>query len=386
MSISENGPFLPSMTTLEQTLHGVSQYLPPALVSEECLSHIREVVRGLPDAIGGCFGFECSLSDVQPVADFGLQVKSFDRGGAILAGSSSEHPLPERLSSHPIWRRVRRLCEEWGEPDSPLQAHLRQIWLVFDTRGRKLDEDALPNIFVNPRVTPTGDRAYLRSLERNIALLRGSDLPSPVHRSLDRCLALLTDGLHIAAMGVLLGRRSDVLRVCIEGVGAEQLPWFLESIKWNGPRDEACASLLPFGRCPNHVTLDVGEDIGPRLGVECFVGEPNQGPVCKQFLDDLVDRDLCLPAKRDALLGWTDSSFDRTGRAALPDRVLRSLWLQRLQASAVLVPSVGHIKLSFERGRPLEAKAYFGFVDRWRVEPVTLIDSGFKHTIIAAEA
>jgi hypothetical protein len=356
------------MTTLDQKLNHLAPHLPRSLVSEDCLSHICKLLRDIPDAITSCFGFECSLAAFESVADFGFHV-SLPHGGDILAGLSSEYPLPDRLLRQQAWQQVVRFSQSWCELSSQLRLDVGHIWLMFDIRGTTVHEEIIPNVYLSPSLDTTvpGQRTYFRGLEDSIALLRGSDLPPPVRRSLDVCLTVLTD-LEAASVGVSLSRKTDVLRLSIKGLAVERIALFLRAIRWNGPHDEACRALLPFGRCPHHMTLDVGEEIGPRLGVECYAGEPNHLTSWRDFLDDLVERTLCVPTKRDALLNWLHLSLSRKDPSPLPEQVVAVLWLHGLRAAAVLVPSVSHIKVSYEHGRPLEAKAYFGVVDRWRVQ------------------
>jgi hypothetical protein len=111
----------------------------------------------------------------------------------------------------------------------------------------------------------------------------------------------------------------------------------------SGVRDLLSAMYAPGRHVAFH--LDVGEEIGPALGLEVFRLDGSwESP-----LDRLIEWKACLPEKRDPLLAWP-------GR----DRVLLSghRWSSYLER--VLL-----IKIIHHPVEPLTAKAYLGFRSRF---------------------
>jgi len=135
------------MHTLDRELHYLSSAAVGSLVSAECFTDVGQAVRGVPSALTRYFGFECPLGTTHPVADFYLRVSELGERG-ILAGASAEHRLPERLSGSPVWQQLRRFCEAWVDPGSPMAAELRQIWLEFDVSATCVVDAAVPSVFI----------------------------------------------------------------------------------------------------------------------------------------------------------------------------------------------------------------------------------------------
>jgi hypothetical protein len=94
------------------------------------------------------------------------------------------------------------------------------------------------------------------------------------------------------------------------------------------------------------IHVDAGEGAPPRLGVELTLARPCQrrGEIAERgFLDRLAELGLCTPARRDALPRWPGAEVRTLPHELWPSRVERR---------------VNCVKLVFEPGRPLHAKAY----------------------------
>jgi hypothetical protein len=360
------------MQTLDCELHQLSSAAGD-LVSEECITGVGHAVRGVPSALTRYFGFECPLGTTRPVADFYLRVSGHGER-SILAGASAEHMLPERLSGRPVWRQLRRFCEDWIDPASPMAAELRQIWLEFDVSATRVVDAAVPSVFIMiERRGADGNadgRCYRPDVERSLALLGGAELPPAVLRTVRICLESAPDSANLSFfLGLMLGRQTDSVRVCVRNLSAEQIPAYLEAIQWRGPLTEACDALLPFAQRSERLTLDLdaGETVGPKLGLECGFRGAGGTAAVTDLVDALVTRDLCVPAKRDALIGWAGRIFEREDAPVPPEHLSGALWLSGLWASAVLVGRVNHVKINFESGRRLHAKAYVALDRRWHI-------------------
>ena len=127
--------------------------------------------------------------------------------------------------------------------------------------------------------------------------------------------------------------------------------------------------------------LDVGSEVYPRIGLECYLGAPDGSdwsPTATAFLDSLAGAGLCVPSKREGLLAWPGEQRVPADSVAPPPGVAERARLLSRAAFTMYRREMNHIKLNFRPGGPLEAKAYVGVVLHWRLgrsgtaPPVTL--------------
>jgi hypothetical protein len=108
--------------------------------------------------------------------------------------------------------------------------------------------------------------------------------------------------------------------------------------------------------------LDVGDAVGPRLGLECHLREqPAAEPRWERFLDDLVERGWCTPAKRAALLAWPGVTLPGEISDPWPAHLVHESLRQPADHLTSLDRRLNHVKLTYSPAQAIEAKAYFGF-------------------------
>jgi hypothetical protein len=98
-------------------------------------------------------------------------------------------------------------------------------------------------------------------------------------------------------------------------------------------------------------------------------GKP-QGPRWRIFLEELVARGLCLPAKRDALLAYPGQSSEETDPEWWPADLIRVSRFLGQRTTSALWRALHHVKIAYQPGRAdaspaLEAKAYLAVMQRW---------------------
>ena len=103
-----------------------------------------------------------------------------------------------------------------------------------------------------------------------------------------------------------------------------------------------------------------------RAGV-CFPHqEHGLDPRWEPFLDELVERGLCTPPKREALLSW--HGYITPSRTALPwpEPWLTESLLRPPDTFGLFDRRLSHVKmLTFSPSQPPAAKAYLGFGHLW---------------------
>jgi hypothetical protein len=148
----------------------------------------------------------------------------------------------------------------------------------------------------------------------------------------------------------MLGRPGTGVRLSVS-MPADELRGYLTRIGW--PSSVGVESLLatfapPAGRV--HVEFDVGEVIGPQLGIVLSPSDPvDDAGRWHGLLARLMENALCTPAKRAALLKWPGVTNET------PSARGHLCSLQR---------AVSHIKVSGGPRRRPEAKAYLTVTPR----------------------
>jgi hypothetical protein len=350
---------------LNEYLRLSAPHLSPRLISPTALADIVWIARLLPPVSAS--GFECRLGREEAQADFGVRFLAADGSRAALAGrEGSPLSLSPSLFVHPVWERLRRFGARWDEPGTLLQEEIRDVFLEFDVEGPP-SPVPIPSFFIE-----YDRRAWrrLEAMEEALALLWGEPLAPAVRARVVQCLAALPPEGSVSAVGAMFSRRFDGVRLCLHGLGPGTMPGYLARIGWPGDPEELEAMLAPVaGRVERMaLSLDVGAAVLPKVGVECHLAESLHEPDAARWtalLDSLVERGLCLPAKREALVGWLGHTHLRSRPEALPAnlRALSASLGQR--ALPVFLRRINHLKLVLQPGQPPEAKAYLALIQRW---------------------
>jgi hypothetical protein len=330
------------LLSLENYLLAIEEHLPTALVSSTALSNIRTIARELPPV--KMAGFECGLEEIAADADFLVCV---DGALDTLTGRNASVKLNNSVVTSPPWQRLRTFCQARSE--SALLQQISNIWVEFDRSCHSVPI-LRPSVFFGIDRT----KNHQRAAEAGLRLLRGSPLPAQLTRTLSLCFGALPTTARVFQVGMMLSRKTTPVRLCVGGLERGQLLGYLSAVGWPGSMDDLSDVLgsLSHPLQALAVDLDVDGDVGPRLGIECYVGREyslvNVHPNWELFLKQLVALGLCLPSKRDALLAWPGYAFRE---AVLPSLFLRG---------------INHVKVVWEPPGLVYAKAYLSFVHAWR--------------------
>jgi hypothetical protein len=335
-------------------LQVVTPHLHPELVSPETLSRIQELAEILPlvsDAV-----LESRLGEGQFRVDFQITLHRCTLN------------LPEKFLISPVWQAVRDYYQEWSEPDSFLYRSVDHITLEFDLDAPR-SQMPIPCIGLALNREVGREDASLMKIVERLSLIQFQHLASSRWESdLQLCFNSLPDGARIAGIGLMLSRPSKVVKVVVKEMPPQQFSDYLEQIGWAEPRDVLSILVSTLSEFVDSIALsfDIGDTISPRIGLECFwEKQPFDEPRWQLFLDHLVERGLCTPAKQKALLTWPGFSQ----KADCPD-----LWPPNLtwgdqflssQAFSVFSRTIYEVKIVYQPGRALEAKAYLVFAHSW---------------------
>jgi hypothetical protein len=308
------------MASLADTLELMLPGVPEELVGAETRPALCALARGLAP-VHYC-GFEVRLGESGEVD---LQQCFSSRNGAISG-------LPERLLE--LTRRDGMRAGVWLELDGPAGS---PSWLLGFER--------------------TASRAERLELARAVGLSAAAV----------RCFEACPAGADVAHIGLMVRDPSPYVRLQVMPVEPEELGAYLRAVGWEHDPAEAVEVARALRPHADRLALclDVAEEVGRRLGFEAAVDRsPSDDERWPALLGFLVDRGLCTPAKRDALLAWP--------RVVTPADVP---WAAGLAAASLLRAAdtfsslerrLSHVKVVLEPGVPAHAKAYFGYEHRWR--------------------
>jgi hypothetical protein len=303
------------------------------LFDPENARRLRRLARILP---GECRGtLEVRLAPGAAPVDLSLQIRTAHEARALAERLSS--PIGEFLS-----------C--WSEPGGPL-APIRSIWLEFDL-DREPAENTVPVPVVCAKLPRDVGSGWV--LETLIPSLQGhptSEGQSGVMRS---CLDALPAAASLLYVFGLQARGSDAVRLEIFGMETAEIRPYLQSLSPEATL--VVEEVLPLfeGVERLHLSFDVADTIQPRIGLEgSFPRQPAREPRWGAFFERLVQKGLCSPSKRDAVLAWP--GYDTFWTA--PER-----WpVAELRSRGVCIRTLSHVKTVCQPGREPEAKVYLVF-------------------------
>ncbi len=386
---------------LAEILSILQSHLAPRLAEPDAIEALQETVRYLAPIPHG--GFECRLNnDAQVDVQQCICLRRGDAAlQAYLAGIINNSITGNSRSSqdrptNPAWQRLLHFVTEWRTPSSLLHDELFELWLEFDVDSPS-PELPLPSLFFGLKQEPVTARHGIAIAERALELLRHGALSNArahtpsnatpdkgqwateqwtaVQKNLHCCFHACPADAFISHIGVMLARPTEALRVNIKRLEPAALVPYLNHVGWPGETDEIAGLMEALSRYVDRITvcLDVGREIYPRIGLECILlQQPPAELRWADFVDYLVEQDLCLPQKGAALLDWPGYTNPTTATAAWPGALIGSSLVEPADRFTILERRLSHIKLVYRPQRALEAKGYLWFGHEWlHLQPET---------------
>lgn len=338
---------------LNHLIDTIKQCLDPVLFAPESLTAVNTLAAQLP--LVNFQLFEVRLSDGDPSID--LSVPLTDELLSDRSDWCSTAPWQQILA-------LKRACQINGEFAGGLGANV--FWGEFDCDG-VLPTIPIPGIFfdVSPQLGDSENKSEFASIVcRAWEILRGKALPKSSHIGIKKALTALPTGVCSTHFGIMLPRLingtilANSLRLHPTYWQLRDIPSWLKIVGAEAVASEVerVTQEIPqlLGRAI--VTVDAGEAVGTRVGMECYATKlntisthSNQNLWLEEFLDWLGECSLVSPAKAKALLDWgikrelsLETSFNPSS-------------LFNYSACHL---SLSHLKLVFEPEMGVQAKAY----------------------------
>ena len=351
--------------SLRDYITPVRSRIPPELINSASLDEIEQFAASIPGAVSAFFGFECPLGpDLDGLgrnADLLFCSTQLEGHTKILAGNHRSISLPSTLSSSPEWQKVQQFCQYWEDPSSPLNQQLLNIWLEFDI-GQSNPPYA-PSLFFGTQPASHHD---VHSLAETVFCALANLSPDAIAgrrgETLRRIILNPPDSeTHVFQVGVMLAREMPAIRICLRGLKPGQISATLAQWGWQEPAERLNGTIGKFETMASRIDLDidVGEQIGSKIGLECSFGQDAQTVAqMRSFLQALVEEGLTSTRQADAMLGYNGLVHQDTDTQLWHEHLLRMAALQGKDVINYLSCWLNHIKLVVDADKPLSAKAY----------------------------
>jgi hypothetical protein len=343
------------------------------LISPDALSNIRRIAALLPGALTDFFGFECQLGVSEPNADFLVCCRATQGGLKVLNGQIPGQALPAFFENHPVWQRIRSFSTEWSNPQSPLFDCVHNMWLEFDVEG-VAPSIPVPSVFIGPENLQSAEPAEDNSLmpgccawltDSALPLLLSGDLDPALRRQIARCVNLLPPGACIFQVGQMLARASRITRLCVRGVSKTQIIEYLQALDYDTSSGQLHELLDLLGPLAARIDLDmdVADRVLPKIGLEAYPAA--DASAIHRLLNQLVSCGLSTPAKAEGLESWRGMALERLTPEIWPRDLLALSGFLGGRVHSVFARWLHHVKIVYQPGFPLRAKAYLAVQHLW---------------------
>ncbi len=327
-----------ALSTLEPWAGVVSPYLPARLGGSAALARVGRAARAF--AGDGLGALELRLGPAGPTAADPAGV--VDLAFHVQTAAQARAVAPRIAPAH-----LRRLLAGWARGEHP---DALSLWLELDL-DREPTRRPVPGVCaaLAPGLPPE------RLIDGVVPALRGRALGAAARRALARCVAALPLAGRLLYAASMVSRGDPAVRLVVAGLDPAEMAAYLGRV---APAAVAArmaeAAPLAVDGARSHLSFDVGEEVGPRFGVECsFPRLPVREPGWGALLARWTAAGLAAPEEAAALLAWTgyDSAWSAAPR-----------WPAGADLAGLFcIRCLSHLKLVAAPALPLAAKAYLLF-------------------------
>lgn len=281
--------------------------------------------------------FETTLSDGPSVLDFSFALNPSLRNLELVKSCFPNSP----------WQMLSSVFDSSEHPT---------IWLECDVNSEKSADVSSPNLFLSchhlaQRCQIDNKNYYLHILDVFNAL-NAQTMSSKCSSNLQHCFEVCEKmGFKVWCSGFMLTRGFQGIRLiiyCNDFKTQDLLQFSLREMGYREDCKEIFSLLHKIDRYLDHICLsiDVGEKIGERLGIECYLPVADSQTNLTQIFSALNSSSMIMPGKAEACFDWIGNS---TSTEVLDDESFRV---------HVITRNINHFKLISDCGVLNLAKVY----------------------------
>lgn len=324
------------------------------LYGQENSLHYEAVAASLDFlATARTFILESPIGENVNEGGYSVYIKRQEWAELLKQSQQSRDILPESFSVNPVWQRIMAFADQWYTGASLCNSLSEGLWFEVDVSGPP-PVLPIPSIFFGVK-NNTPDES-IRAIMNGIAVLN-LDLSSIQRDLLVRYLQTFGPLSSSFQVGLMLARPAAPLRLCAFHA---KLPDVLTGLKYLGittleDYPDFRREFLHLAPLFGGVDLDISDVFGAKVGLEfkftsvATIRGQQKNQHGQAFLQWLVNKGWCLPEKSHAVLNWIG------GYKYHPNP--EDFWSPR----KTIFRTISHIKLDFQPGRPLRAKAYLEY-------------------------
>lgn len=330
----------------------VASDLSSALVNESSRQAIHRYIQQLPPLYW--LGVEVRLGGENQV-DLHQGIRDSSNELQLLQNFLSS----TQMAGHEVLARIVEACTD---PEGSYAEVVDYMVLEFDVQASEAMTE--PGIFIAFKSSASQQQRYGLTSE----LLETVNFSQQTQDRVSRCFAACRTEERICHIALMLSRGSDVVRLNVEKLSQKRLSPYLAEIGYRYDTNPVQKSFASAMRYNDEIVLclDVGAEILPRLGLECFIKHlPSEDARHSHFLNELVHLGLCEANKVDALLGCEGFLLPPNHMQQWPEDLLIESLIKPAGTFSAIERKLNHIKLSCQPDGLIDAKAYIGYKHLW---------------------
>jgi len=337
-------------------------------ISIENFIEMQKLASCFSGSITSFFGFESHLSSPKAQADYLFAVSSMRGEREALAKLIREKTLPKEFIDKSEWQNTCNFVLEWANRDSILYQNVLGMWFEFDMVENS-SQTPIPCIFLHTiplRINTEDDKEKISWLTRRaLPLVTGKKISEKIEQNLFQAIQQLPKNALVMDAGVMLSRSTSGVRLIIAKIQPDQIIPYLTKLGWSEENEQLPVLLEDLTQNVTRVVLHITvteNGIDKKIGLECSFA-PDMYHLetrWQSFFNYLVKKGLCLPEKKDALLGFIGVNQEDSKRNFDTAMYRPIVKFDNSNCSSALVRYISHIKLVYEPDHGLYAKAYPG--------------------------
>ena len=346
-------------------LNIAKEFLPNEIVSDDNFNEIQQISRLFPNNLTTFLGFETRLAETSNRADFAFAISGIGNDRDILKDLFINKNFRQFLE-YSEWQQISNFANEWSNKESELNDKIQCFWLEFDM-PEKAPTSPLPSVFFGPskiaKNKSKGKDPYKWITDLAIPLLKGQKTSKKISDLINDSISKMPDNGTIFQIGTMLSRKINAIRIHINKLRPDQIVPYLKDIGLNYDTSELEKYLKEFEELADRfvVSFDITENgIGDKIGIELsFISNDfNNIERWGKLLDYLVEKNMCLPEKKEALIKYSSVEEETVINGAIMRPIASATLYENDLTKSNVVRYINHIKIVYKPGKQIIAKAY----------------------------